>query len=224
MNLTIKIITLFIFLLYGYLSASFPTGVVVGKVFYKKDIRELGSGNTGATNAGRVFGKKAMWIVIVVDVLKVCLPMWITVWVVQGFHLQDFVFVPYAYYVTAIGGSLGHCFPIFAQFKGGKAVSAFGAFLITSNWIIGLIGLAIFFITIKIKKHVSLGALVGSGSSAIISLLLILPSLSTIGMIPPMKSGIIYSSFLIAHVLFIYYRHHQNIVRLLTKKESRVKW
>lgn len=224
MNPWVQVSTLFVFLIYGYLSASFPTGVVVGKVFYHKDIREYGSGNTGATNAGRVFGKKAMWTVMIVDVLKVALPMWIGVWIVQGFGLQNYVFAPYCYYVTAVGGSLGHCYPIFAKFKGGKAVSAFGSFVITTNWLIGLIGLGIWFLTLKIKKHVSLASIVGSGACAVLTLLLLLPGIENIGMLPPMQSGIVYTTFLIFHVLFIYYRHHQNIVRLLTSKEARVKW
>jgi glycerol-3-phosphate acyltransferase PlsY len=85
----IKLASLIVTFTFGYLMASFPTGVVISKTIYKKDIRLLGSGNTGASNAGRVFGKKAFWMVMIIDILKTVVPIWAVTLLVWGFNLYD---------------------------------------------------------------------------------------------------------------------------------------
>ena len=220
----IQLGTLILAFIFGYLMASFPTGVVVGKVFYKQDIRRLGSGNTGATNAGRVFGKKAFWIVMIGDILKTVIPIWAVTLIIWGFDIYDFTWTPWVSYITALGCTTGHCFPIFANFKGGKAVSAFGSFVFTTNWIIAFSGIAILIIIIFIKKYVSLGSMIASAYCVLASLLLIIPGFERIGMYPLMESGLIYSIFLMVQAAFLYWRHRENILRLLDHKETKVKW
>ena len=171
----IKLASLIVTFTFGYLMASFPTGVVISKTIYKKDIRLLGSGNTGASNAGRVFGKKAFWMVMIIDILKTVVPIWAVTLIVWGFNLYDYTWTPWVSYMTALGCTTGHCFPIFANFKGGKAVSAFGSFVFTTNWLIALLGISILIIVIVIKKYVSLGSIIATASCVLMSMLLIIP-------------------------------------------------
>ena len=98
----------------GYLLGSIPFALVVGKVFYKKDIRNYGSGNLGGSNAGRVLGKKAGLSVMTLDILKVTL----AIFIASFFQNREVSMV-----VAGVAAAIGHCFPIFAKFKGGKAVA-----------------------------------------------------------------------------------------------------
>ena len=106
-------------LIIGYLIGSIPWGLVIGKVFYHKDIREYGSGNPGGTNAGRVLGKNVGIIVILLDALKALIVMIIVNKLAPGYEQY-----------AGLAVCVGHCFPIFAGFKGGKAVaSSYGYYL-----------------------------------------------------------------------------------------------
>ena len=156
-------------LLFGYLFGSIPCGVIVGKVFYHRDPREEGSKNSGGTNVGRLMGKKAGLIVIFLDMVKCVIPL-IVVWAIFKFSpllatfeanlgqamWDDGIFY---IYLTPIGVSIGHCWPVFANFKGGKAVANFGGYGLATSWFTSLFGFGAFFITLKIKKYVSLGSI-----------------------------------------------------------------
>ena len=108
--------------LFGYLLGSIPFALVIGRVFYKKDLRQYGSGNPGGTNAGRVLGKKAGVSVIVLDALKVVLSIWV-----------GSLVSPDCAMISGLLCCVGHCYPVFAHFKGGKAVaSMYGCLLYTS--------------------------------------------------------------------------------------------
>jgi len=220
----IKLASLIVAFAFGYLMASFPTGVVVSKLVYKKDIRNYGSGNTGATNAGRVFGKKAFWMVVLGDTLKTIIPIWVVALLIWGLNLYQYTWTPWVSYITALGCTTGHCFPIFANFKGGKAVSAFGSFVFTTNWILAFGGIALLIIVIIIKKYVSLGSMIASATVVIFSLVLLIPGWERVGMYPLMESGLVYSMFLMVQAFFLYWRHRENILRLLDHKETKVKW
>ncbi|MCX5774903.1 MAG: glycerol-3-phosphate 1-O-acyltransferase PlsY [Firmicutes bacterium] len=224
MEIFIKIGVLFLGLLIGYLCGSIPNAVIIGKVFFKKDIREFGSHNAGGTNAGRVLGKKAGVVVMILDVIKTSLPIWGVFALVSFTVLGVYAWSPWTYYLTGIGAMVGHCFPIFAHFRGGKAVSSFGGFVLATNWVLALIGIAIMLIVLKIKKHVSLGSIVSSGLVTALSLVLFLPALAQIGMWTGMESGPIYTAFLIVETFYLYDRHHENIKRLLDHQERRITW
>ena len=115
--------------LYGFLLGSIPNGVIIGKIFFGDDPRNYGSHNSGGTNSGRAFGKKAGIAVIVLDILKAVLAFW-SVWAVLRFSgirqnvslWDDGVFYNY---LTLLFVSLGHCFSPWIHFKGGKAVACF---------------------------------------------------------------------------------------------------
>ena len=220
----IKICVLFLGLLIGYFCGSIPNAVIIGKVFFKKDIREFGSHNAGGTNAGRVLGKKAGVAVMILDILKTTLPIWGVFALVNFTMLSNYAWTPWTYYLAAIGAMVGHCFPIFAHFRGGKAVSSFAGFVLATNWVLALIGIVIMLFVLKIKKHVSLGSIVSSAIVTILSVFLFLPELSQIGMWPGMESGVILTAFLIVETFYLYDRHHENIKRLLDHQERRITW
>ena len=135
--------------IFGYLFGSIPFALVIGKVFYKTDVREHGSGNLGGTNAGRTLGAKAGVSVAVMDVLKATIAMAIT----ALFSYESIIFA--GFFAT-----LGHCYPIFANFKGGKAVSTAMGFLlgisifITKNILVHfLLPVGTFFLILYIISH-----------------------------------------------------------------------
>ena len=112
-------------ILLGYLYGSIPFALVIGKVFYNTDVRESGSGNLGGTNAGRVLGKKAGISVIVLDALKAVIIFYLSSYLSLKFNLN-----PDIKYIAGLACIFGHCYPIFAEFRGGKAVStSLGYFL-----------------------------------------------------------------------------------------------
>lgn len=136
----------------AYLIGSIPTGLWIGKWFFHIDIREHGSGNIGTTNAMRVLGAKAGWTVWAVDFFKgtlaACLPL--------IFHLNT----PIPQVVFGLCAVLGHVFPIFAGFKGGKAVATTCGMLIGVNPLFGLMLLGIFLISLFLTSMVSFSALI----------------------------------------------------------------
>lgn len=103
----------------GYILGSIPFALVIGKVFYKTDVRQHGSGNLGGTNTGRVLGAKAGLSVIVLDILKVVVAIWAASKVSTTAAL-----------LTGLCCCIGHCYPVFAHFKGGKAVATMFGFLL----------------------------------------------------------------------------------------------
>ncbi|QRG87099.1 glycerol-3-phosphate 1-O-acyltransferase PlsY [Bulleidia sp. zg-1006] len=190
----------------AYLLGSIPWALVIGKVFYHTDIRNQGSGNLGGTNAGRVLGKKAGVTVIVLDALKAVPAM-----------LLSYYFAPEVLILSGLACCLGHCFPIFAQFKGGKAVATgfgflLGICLFHKGEYLGLFAtpLAIFLITLYLSKMVSLSSLVALFSAGVMSILL--------------KEPISIQLPLFVLWLFVAYRHKENIKRIRNRTESKISW
>jgi acyl phosphate:glycerol-3-phosphate acyltransferase len=208
--------------LIGYLFASFPSGVVIGKVFYKKDVRKFGSGGTGMTNVYRTLGIKAGIVVFILDLAKSTVPIWLASviayqWTSVG--IDSPLFGQLAIFLSGVGTTLGHCYPIFAEFKGGKAVSSAGSFVVMTNWIVAVLGLAVMLTIIKTKKIVSIGSITGYFFAFLLSLLLFIPELSTIGMWNNAESGWLYSLFIFILWVILVYRHKENIQRLIAGKE-----
>ena len=194
-----------IYLLIGYLLGSLPFALIVGKVFYHTDVRNFGSGNLGGTNAGRVLGKKAGAAVIVLDVLKCVL----AIYLVSLFDKEASIW-------TGLFVCIGHCFPIFANFKGGKAVaSMFGFLFAVSLFTVGnilcfLIPFACFFVCLYISKMVSLASMIAAIASTI-SLLIF-----------DVSTSIFIASLLMS--ILIIYRHRGNVKKILNKTESKISW
>ncbi|UDE96239.1 glycerol-3-phosphate 1-O-acyltransferase PlsY [Carnobacterium viridans] len=181
----------------AYLLGSIPSGVWVGKKIYGKDIRQFGSGNSGTTNTFRVLGKTAGTVVLLADVLKgtlaACLPLLFQ--------------VPINPMVIGLGAILGHTYPLFAQFKGGKAVATSAGVLLAYNPPFFIYSVCLFLVLLFLTRMVSL--------SSMISLPLITLSSLFIG-------DWILTTIAFILTLFIIYRHRENIKRIRNGTESKV--
>ena len=181
----------------SYLMGSIPFGFILTKIFLKKDIREIGSGNIGATNALRTGNKTIGYSTLVLDILKAVAP----VIYVKIFY-QDFL------YIASLCAFLGHVFPIWLKFKGGKGVATYVGILFAINIYYGIIFTISWFITFFISKYSSLSSLVGAASIPIYLLIL-----------TQFDQGIF---FTIMFVL-IFFTHRENIKRLKNKEETKTK-
>jgi glycerol-3-phosphate acyltransferase PlsY len=183
----------------AYLLGSIPSGLIIGKVFYNTDIRQHGSGNLGGTNTFRVLGIKAGLAVTMADILKGTLAASLT----HFFHLD---INPLIVGVFAV---LGHTYPIFAGFRGGKAVATSGGVVLYYAPLMFLTVLLVFFISLYITKFVSLSSMLAGVCAVIYAIF--------IGDIPLL----IVVSFMAA---FVIYRHRANIKRIINKTEPKIKW
>ena len=181
----------------SYLMGSVPFGFILTKIFLKKDIREIGSGNIGATNALRTGNKTIGYSTLVLDIFKAVAP----VIYVKVFY-QDFL------YIASLCAFLGHVFPIWLKFKGGKGVATYVGILFSINIYFGIIFAISWFITFFISKYSSLSSLVGAASIPIYLLIL-----------SQFDQGIF---FTIMFVL-IFFTHRENIKRLKNKEETKTK-
>ncbi len=154
-------------LIYGYFFGSVPNGVLIGRIFFKKDPRDYGSHNSGGTNSGRVFGKKIGFLVIALDIIKAVIAFW-SAWAVFRFTplrsiwplWDDGVFYNW---LVLLGVSLGHCFSCWISFKGGKTVACFMGMVGGTSWI-GFLLCWVSFLGIFFKKHIVSRASLFSGA------------------------------------------------------------
>jgi glycerol-3-phosphate acyltransferase PlsY len=181
----------------SYLMGSIPFGFILTKIFLKKDIREIGSGNIGATNALRTGNKIIGYSTLILDILKAVAP----VIYVKIFY-QDFL------YIASLCAFLGHVFPIWLKFKGGKGVATYLGILFAINFYFGIVFIISWFITFFISKFSSLSSLVGAASIPIYLLIL------------TQFNQVIF--FTIMFVL-IFFTHRENIKRLKNKEETKTK-
>ncbi|MPR75148.1 glycerol-3-phosphate 1-O-acyltransferase, partial [Listeria monocytogenes] len=148
-------INLILLSLLAYVIGSIPSGLWIGKIFYKKDIRDFGSGNLGATNSFRVLGIKAGSIVTVMDILKgtvaTLLPFFFQLNVDHHFWL-----------LTGAFAIIGHSFPLFAGFRGGKAVATSAGVILAYAPLLFVAALVVFLVTLKLSKYVSLSSMIGA--------------------------------------------------------------
>ncbi|MDX8366951.1 glycerol-3-phosphate 1-O-acyltransferase PlsY [Cytobacillus sp. IB215665] len=185
-------------ILIAYLLGSIPFGLIVGKIGYNIDIRDHGSGNLGGTNTFRVLGKKAGIIVTLGDILKGTLAALLPLLIEVDIHPL----------IIGLFASVGHMFPIFAKFKGGKAVATSGGVLLGYQPLTFLFAVIVFFLLLIMTRYVSL-------SSMLAGILTVFYSLYTKDV--PL---IIVVSVL---SIFIIYRHRANIQRLINKTEPKAK-
>jgi len=189
-----------LFILACYLLGSIPSGLVVGKLFYNTDIREHGSGNLGGTNSFRVLGKKAGMVVTLTDILKGTIAVLLPV----IFNQPEINVLILGFFAV-----VGHMYPVFANFRGGKAVATSGGVVLGINPLLFFIVLASFFIALYLSKYVSLSSMIAGIVAVITSIILrdfdliILTSIFTI---------------------VIFYRHTANIKRIINKTEPKITW
>ena len=199
------IMEFFLILLSAYVLGSIPSALWIGKLFYKTDIREHGSGNLGATNTFRVLGKVAGLCVTILDILKGTAATLLI-------YLPIFIDLPVHPLILGLVAVIGHMFPVFAKFKGGKAVATSGGVVLGYNWILFLIVLGTFLILLKMTKMVSLSSMGVAVVSFIYSAIYFY------------YTGDIYLLIMIAlFASFIFYRHRENIARIRAGTEPKVK-
>ena len=180
----------------SYLLGSIPFGFILTKVFLKKDIRDIGSGNIGATNALRTGNKLLGYATLILDISKAILPV-----LFVKFNYPDYIFI------AALSTFLGHVFPIWLKFKGGKGVATYVGILFSINLILGLVFIVSWAVTFLISKYSSLSSLMASLIVPIY--LVIFDSYNSI--------------FFIIMFVLIFYTHRENVKRLKNKKENRTK-
>lgn len=192
-----------VFGIIAYLLGSIPSGLIVGKLKYKKDIREHGSGNLGATNAFRVLGKKAGTVVVVADILKG------TIATLVPLFVGMFYDVDVSRLIIGIFAVIGHTYPIFANFKGGKAVATSGGIILGVNPILFIVMVGTFLISLKISKYVSLSSIITGIITTIIALF--------------MRDWLLFA-LIFALTIFVLYRHKDNVKRIKNKTEPKITW
>ncbi len=188
---------IFVIIAISYAFGSIPFGYLITKFFLKKDIRKIGSGNIGATNVLRTGNRIIGYSTLLLDVFKAILPL-----IIIKIYMNEYLFI------ASLSVFLGHVFPIWLKFKGGKGVATYVGILCCINLYLG-IGFAFFWIiTLIIFKYSSLSSLVASLSIPFIDYFIL-------------KNELI--SFYIIMFVLIFYTHRENIKRLVNKEESKTK-
>ena len=181
----------------SYLMGSIPFGFILTKIFLKKDIREIGSGNIGATNALRTGNKIIGYLTLILDILKAVIPV-----LYVKFFFQESI------YISSLCAFLGHVFPIWLKFRGGKGVATYVGILFSINIYFGVIFLVSWAITFLISKYSSLSSLIATASIPIY--LLILSRFDQV-------------FFFTTMFILIFFTHRENIKRLKNKEETKTK-
>ena len=188
---------IFVIIAISYAFGSIPFGYLITKFFLKKDIRKIGSGNIGATNVLRTGNRIIGYSTLLLDVFKAILPL-----IIIKIYMYEYLFI------ASLSVFLGHVFPIWLKFKGGKGVATYVGILCCINLYLG-IGFGFFWIiTLIIFKYSSLSSLVASLSIPFIDYFIL-------------KNELI--SFYIIMFVLIFYTHRENIKRLINKEESKTK-
>lgn len=191
----------YLYLVIAYLLGSIPTGVWYSNLKHKVDVRQLGSGNSGATNIGRNFGFKAAVAVTTVDVLKGLIAIAFAKHLFPG---QELLIMG-----AGIAAVLGHAYPIFAHFKGGKVVATSFGVLAGFSLPIGLCATALLFILIYLSSMISFSAMTSYSMGALYVFF---------------SQSPIYGSGFCIIALFMIYRHRENLVRLFKGEERKISW
>ena len=199
----------------AYLIGSINFSVILSKKMAGFDVRQKGSGNAGTTNMLRSVGKKAAAITLICDILKGVVSIGIAILVGYLFNAQNKSILVQ---IAAIAVVIGHTFPIFFGFKGGKGVATSLGVLIMTNWQIGLICLAIAIIIMAITKMVSLG----SCMAAIAFPLLTYFAANIFGNAYIVKEGSSYFVYSIILAVIVLFNHRSNIKRIITGKENKL--
>ena len=197
MNFLNDLNEIFVIIAISYAFGSIPFGYLITKFFLKKDIRKIGSGNIGATNVLRTGNRIIGYSTLILDVFKAILPL-----IIIKIYMYEYLFI------ASLSVFLGHVFPVWLKFKGGKGVATYVGILCCINLYLG-IGFGFFWIiTLIIFKYSSLSSLVASLSIPFIDYFIL-------------KNELI--SFYIIMFVLIFYTHRENIKRLVNKEESKTK-
>ena len=181
----------------SYLMGSIPFGLILTKIFLNKDIRDLGSGNIGATNALRTGNKLIGYSTLILDIAKAIIPV-----IFVKINYPDLI------YIASLCAFLGHVFPVWLKFKGGKGVATYVGILFSINFFLGIIFVVSWGIIFLMFRYSSLSSIIGSISIPIYIL------------ITDQISNAIFFSIMF---VLIFYTHRENIKRLKNREESKTK-
>ena len=181
----------------SYLMGSIPFGLILTKIFLKKDIRDIGSGNIGATNVLRTGNKIIGYLTLSLDILKAVIPV-----LYIKFNYPELV------YVSSLSVFIGHVFPLWLKFKGGKGVATYVGILFSINYILGFVFVASWLIIFFILRYSSLGSILAT---------FIIPVFIFFN--PNYES----EYFFIIMFILILFTHRENVKRLINKEESKTK-
>jgi len=203
-----------IYILAAYFIGSIPTAIWYGRIFHKTDIRKHGSGNAGATNTIRTFGKKAGILVLIIDITKgsvgVLLP-WMVSFITDNPDLQiQLDSIQHPQLALGLAAGLGHIYPIYERFRGGKGVATlFGVILAIDLWV-ALCTVVSFVILFIITKRVSVGSIISGVAFAVAFII--------------MNKSMMPADYILVCVfpLLIIYTHRSNIKRLMNGTEPRL--
>ncbi len=202
-----------LFLLLAYLIGAFPSAVWLGRTFYNTDVREYGSGNAGATNTFRTLGAKAGVPVLLMDILKGWLAVNLVYFVTDNQLLSDEKFFELKL-VFGIAAVIGHLFPVYTGFRGGKGIATMLGFMLGIYWQAALLSALVFVITFLISKYVSLSSIIASLAFPFIVIVIL-------GINNANTSLIIFSIFVPILSLIT---HQKNIERLIRREENKAKF
>ena len=253
MNIFVNILVAFICLIIGYLMGSANISIPIGKIKFNQDPREYGSHNPGATNCGRIWGKKYFFIVFFFDVFKTISPLYIC-WAILRFvpmnngqpllpsayamynsDISSFMIQWPVYWVAALGAMIGGIFPLFTGFRGGKAASSMVGITVTTSWLFGCIGAASYFSVLLKSKYVSLSSIITASLNAVVTwvwaillMLNVIPHDSYwmffINWGPMLYCNYVYAILMTIIAITLIARHHQNIARLRNGTEREFHW
>ena len=181
----------------SYLMGSIPFGLILTKIFLNKDIREIGSGNIGATNALRTGNKLIGYSTLIFDIAKAVVPV-----IYIKINYPDLI------YIASICAFLGHVFPVWLKFKGGKGVATYVGILFSINILLGLIFVVSWGIIFLLFRYSSLSSIIGSMS--VPAYILITDQINN-------------AIFFVIIFILIFFTHRENIKRLKNKEESKTK-
>lgn len=184
----------------GYLLGSLNAALIVSKAFYKKDIRDFGSGNAGLTNVLRTFGKGAAAAVLVLDILKGILACFVGQLLTGNSENMG--------WAAGFAAVIGHNWPVFFGFKGGKGVLTSFAVILYISPLPALICLAVFIIVVSLTRYVSLGSIVAAITWPVVSIFFDLPALMLV--------------IAVLMAIMIVIRHKENIARLFQGTEKKL--
>ena len=188
---------LILIVLVCYFLGSIPFGFILTKFFLKQDIREIGSGNIGATNVLRTGNKSVGYLTLLLDILKAVIPV-----IFIKINFSEYLFI------SSLSVFLGHVFPIWLKFKGGKGVASYLGILFCINYILGFVFILVWFLIFLIFKYSSLSSILATFTIPVFYYFFI--------------NNENYYFFIIMFIL-IFFTHRENIKRLLNNTESKSK-
>ena len=251
MNIFVNILVAAICLIIGYLLGSANISILIGKWIFKQDPRDYGSHNCGATNCGRLWGKKYFFVVFFFDVFKTIASLYLC-WAILTYvplyngttllptatqmyneDISSYVIQWPVYWMACIGALLGNVFPLFTNFRGGKAASTYIGIAVTTSWGFGVAGAITFFTTLFKSRYVSLSSILTGIENVIVTwvwaILIqchVLPDnlYWIICWGPMLYCNYVYAIMMTILVAVMIARHHENISRLMAGNERKIRW